>query len=167
MGRFLARTVQQRLAPELGNAQETLHTVAEAAVVVNSILEDVGSFPLLETSGFDLTRLSDMNSRLADVGPAAWELSRLLGDTSPDSEAQASRIEQTLQTLPALIADYQAQVAEIRQRVDVIKAKVLFWMTPGAILISFVFFWIALSQVGMMAHARSWWRTGTAQTSRA
>jgi flagellar biosynthesis chaperone FliJ len=158
IGRFLARTVQQRLAPELGNAQETLHTVAEAAVVVNSVLEDVGSFPMLATSGLDLTRLTEMNSRLADVGPAAWELSRLLGETSADSDAQASRIERTLQTLPKLIADYQAQVAQVRERVDAIKAKVLFWMLPGAILISFVFFWIAFSQVSVLFHARSWWR---------
>ncbi|OAI41743.1 hypothetical protein AYO40_02245 [Planctomycetaceae bacterium SCGC AG-212-D15] len=158
VGRFLARTVQQRLAPELGNAQETLHTVAEAAVVVNSVLDDVGSFPMLATSGLDLTRLNEMNSRLADLGPAAWELSRLLGETSADSDAQASRIESTLQTLPRLIADYQAQVAQVRQRVDAVKAKILFWMTPGAILISFVLFWIAVSQVSVLFHARSWWR---------
>src|SRR5262249_41477940 len=42
---IMVRKVQQKLAPELGNANEKLHTVAEAAVVVNSILEDLGSFP--------------------------------------------------------------------------------------------------------------------------
>lgn len=158
IGRFLARTVQQRLAPELGNAQEKLQTVAEAAVVVNSVLEDVSNFPMLETSGLDLTRLNEMNSRLADLGPTAWELSRLLGETSAESDEQVSQMERRLQALPALIADYQARLTEVRQRVDALKAKVLFWMTPGAILISCIFFWIALSQVSVLCHARSWWR---------
>jgi hypothetical protein len=156
MGRMLARTVQQRLAPELGDAHETLHQVAEAAVVVNSMLEDVGNFPLLATSGLDLDRVNEMNRRLADVGPAAWELSRLLGEPGADSDAQVSRIESTLQTLRNLIADYQTQVTQVRERVDAVKAKLLFWMTPGAALISFVFFWIALSQVSVLCHAWSW-----------
>ena len=50
--RFLARTVQQTVAPEIDNAHEKLHAVAEAAVVVNSVLEDVGTVPLV--GGIDL-----------------------------------------------------------------------------------------------------------------
>jgi hypothetical protein len=158
IGRMMARTVQQRLAPELGNAQETLHHVAEAAVVVNAMLEDVGNFPLLATSGLDLDRVNDMNRRLADVGPAAWELSRLLGESGPDPDAQVSRIDNTLQTLPALVAEYQAQVSQVRQRVETAQAKVNYWMTPGTALISFSCFWIALSQVSVLCHAWSWLR---------
>src|SRR5262249_53312695 len=77
LGRMLGRTIQRQIAPEIGNAHEKLHTVAEAAVVVNAVLEDVGNFPLLSVAGFDTSRLTEMNSRLADVAPAAWELSRL------------------------------------------------------------------------------------------
>jgi hypothetical protein len=40
--RALARKVQRNLAVELGDAQEKLHAAAEASVVVNSALEDVG-----------------------------------------------------------------------------------------------------------------------------
>jgi len=54
LGRLLARTVQQRVMPEVDNAHETLHSVAEAAVVINSVLEDVGSFPFVSASGLDL-----------------------------------------------------------------------------------------------------------------
>ena len=163
LGRFLARTVQQTVAPELGNAQETLHTVAEAAVVVNSVLEDLGNFPLLSESGLDLDRLTELNSRLADVGPMAWELSRLLGETGPDSDPgaagrQLSRIEQTLETMRGLVGQYQTQVTQTRQRAGELKARTLTWITPAAVLVSLVCFWIALSQVSLMAHALSWWR---------
>jgi hypothetical protein len=160
-GRLLARTVQQRVAPELGNAQETLHTVAEAAVIVNSVLEDVGSFPFLSTSGLDLDRLTELNNRLADVGPAAWELSRLLGETGPESDpdaagAQLSRIERTLETMRGLVDQYQTQVTQARQRAAELKSRMFTWITPAAILVSLVCFWIAVSQVSLLSHARSW-----------
>jgi hypothetical protein len=162
VGRLLARTVQQRVAPEFSDAHEKLHTVAEASVVVNSVLEDLGNFPLLASTGLDLDRLTEMNNRLADVGPAAWELSRLLGESGPesdaDADAQMSRIERTLETMRGMVGDYQTQVRQARQRTDELKAKTLAWITPAAVLVSLVCFWIALSQVSLLFHARSWWR---------
>jgi hypothetical protein len=161
--RTLARTVQRTVAPELGDAHQKLHTVAEAAVVVNSVLEDVGSFPFLSTSGLDIDRLNEINDRLADVGPAAWELSRLLGEPAagPDSDAasaQLFRIEQALKTMRRLIAEYQSQVRQVRQRTEAVKSRTLPWITPASALVSFVCFWIALSQVGLLFHAWSWWK---------
>jgi hypothetical protein len=163
LGRLLARTVQQRIAPEIDDAHETLHTVAEAAVVVNSVLEDVGNLPFLSVSGLDLGRLTEINSRLADVGPAAWELSRLLGEVGSKSESDAaatqlSRIEQALKTLRGLIAEYESQVTQVRQWTQELKSRTLPWITPASVAASLVSFWIALSQVSVLAHARSWWR---------
>jgi hypothetical protein len=148
-----------RVAPDLGNAQEKLHTVAEAATVVNSVLEDVGNFPLISVTGLDLERLTEMNSRLADVGPAAWELSRLLGeaDDSDAANAQVSRIERTLQTIQTSLTDYQDGLADVRQRTDSLRSTTLGWITPASVLISLVCLWLALSQVSVMAHARGWW----------
>src|SRR5262245_16043597 len=159
--RMMARTVQQLIAPEFDDAHEKLHTVAEAAVVVNSVLEDVGSFPFLSVTGLDMDRLMEMNSRLAEVGPAAWELSRLLGESDPDPDAasrQVSRVERTLQSMRGLIAEYEPQLREVRQRTEDLKAKTLPWVTPAAVVISVVCFWIALSQVSLMSHAWSWWK---------
>jgi hypothetical protein len=159
--RFLARTVQQRIAPELGDAHNKLHTVAEAAVVVNSVLEDVGNFPLLPGLGVDIDRLAEMNNRLADVGPAAWELSRLFGEselTADAAGAQLSRIEQVLQRMQELIAEYESRLTQLRQRIKDLKAHTLPWITPVSILISAVCAWIALSQISLMSHAWSWWK---------
>jgi hypothetical protein len=161
--RFLARTVQQRIAPEIGDSLEELHTVAEAAVVVNSVLEDVGSLPFLSISGLDLDQLTEMNSRLADVAPAAWELSRLLGESGqePDSDAastQMSRVERALSTLRGMVAEYEPQVKQVRQRTDDLKSRTLPWVTPAAVLFSLVCLWVALSQISVLCHAWSWWR---------
>jgi hypothetical protein len=157
--RLVAQKVQRQIAPEIGNANEKLHTVAEAAVVVNSVLEDVGNFPFLSVAGLDLDRLTEVNSRLAEVAPAAWELSRLLGEPGQETDAartQLSRIEQALNTMRGFIAEYVAQVAAVRQRLEELKSRTFPWITPAAVLVSLVCFWIALSQVSLMAHAWSW-----------
>jgi hypothetical protein len=167
IGRFLARTIQQKLAPELSDAHETLHHVAEAAVVVNSVLEDFGNFPLLSVTGLNIDGLTDMNNRLGNVGPAAWELSRLLGQPEPEAGPESdpatagrelSRVEQTLETVRGFVDDYHGQVRQASQRTAELKTKIFTWITPAAILISLACFWIAVSQVSLMCHARSWWK---------
>jgi hypothetical protein len=156
--RAMASTVQRTLAPELGNAHKDLHAVAEAAVVVNSVLEDVGNLPFLSETGLDMDRLAEINSRIARVGPAAWELSRLLGEADPEADAQMSQVEQLLTRLRELVADYQNQVQQVRQRTTALQARVFAWITPAAILVSSVGFWVALSQLCILSRAWSWIR---------
>jgi hypothetical protein len=155
--KFMARTMQRKVAPEVGEAQQNLHTAAEAAVVVNSMLDDLSSLPLLSVAGLDTDHLRDMNDRLAQVGPAAWELSRLLGEAEPDAEAdvQVSRIEQILRMLREGITDYEVQVRQVRQWAAEVKTGTLYWITPTAILVSSVCFWIALSQICVVSRAWS------------
>jgi hypothetical protein len=159
--RFLARAAQQRIAPEIEDAHEHLHTVAEAAVVVNSVLEDVGTFPFLSVTGLDLDRLAEINSLLAEVGPRAWELGRLLGEPGADSSeagTQLSRVDQTLKAMRGLIAEYEPQLTQVRQRTEALRDSTLPWVTPAAVLVSLACSWIALSQVSLLSHAWSWWK---------
>ena len=161
--RTIARTALQSIAPEIGDAHEKLHTVAEAAVVVNSVLQDVGNLPFLSFSGLDHEGMAAMNSQLARVGPAAWDMSRLFGTPGPEPDSDAataelSRIERALETMQGLIAAYHPRLAGVRQRTEELKSRTLSWITLTAFLVSFVCFWIALSQVSLLCHARSWWR---------
>ncbi len=166
--RLLARTVQQQISPELGNAHETLHTVAEAAVVVNSVLEDVSNFSFGSATGLDVDRLSEINKSLSQVESSAWELSRLLGEPEPDSDAadtQLTRIEQALKAVRGLLAEYESRLKDVRQKMEELKSRTLPWITPTMVLISFVCFWIALSQVSLLCHAWSWWKRVGATSS--
>jgi hypothetical protein len=159
--RRLARTVQRKVGPELGNAQKKLSTVAEATVVINTVLEDMGKVPFVATSDLDVEQLTKLNSRLADLGREAWELSRLLGEPKPDSEAashQMSLIDRILQVLPEVIAEFKQRLNQARQRTEELKSRTLPRITPAAILISVVCFWIALSQISLMSRAWSWWK---------
>jgi hypothetical protein len=159
--RFLARSVQQGIAPELGDAHEKLHTVAEAAVVVNSVLEDVGNIPFLSIPGLDTDRLAEINKSLSGVESSAWEMLRLLGESGsgsgPDAADRFSQVDSTLKTMQRLIAEYEPQLTQARQRTEALKSWTLPWITPAAALVSFVCFWVAISQVSLLCHAWSWW----------
>jgi hypothetical protein len=159
--KLLARTVQKKVGPELDDTRQKLQAVAEAAVVVNSVLDELGSVAGLSVSGFDTERLAEINARLDKMAPAVWELSRRLGDGEPDAEADAqlSGVEQGLQTLRERVGDYQSQVGQVRQRATEIKDRMLSWITPAAILLSLICFWIALSQICILSRAWSWFRS--------
>jgi hypothetical protein len=157
----LARTVQQRVAPQLGDAQRKVQVFAEAAVVANSVLEDVGHFPSLSVPGLDAGRLNDIQNRLSEATSSAWELSRVLGDSEADADAekaQFSRIEQALQALQGWLADYESRVALVRQEGEGLRSRTLTGIGPATVVVSLVCFWIALSQVSLLSHAWSWWR---------
>jgi hypothetical protein len=155
----LAQSVKRNIVPELEHARVKLSTVAEASIVVNSVLQDVGNLPFLSASGLDHERLTELNGRLAEVAPRAWELGDLLGEPTSDVNAaseQFSRIDQTLQTLRDFLDEYQRKVRQVRERTEQLEDRLLSWITPAAVLISGVCFWIALSQVSLFRQAWSW-----------
>jgi hypothetical protein len=161
--RFMARTVQQLIAPQFTEAHETLHTVAEAAFVVNTVLEDVGNSPLFSVSGLDLDHIKEINGRFNQVADSAWQLSRLLGEPGPRAGAdevnpQLSRVEQALSRMRSLVDQYEPRLAEVRQRTEELKAQTFPWITPAVVLVSVICGWIALSQISVLVHACSWWR---------
>jgi hypothetical protein len=69
-----------------------------------------------------------------------------------------SKVENLLTSLLALVSDYQNQVKQVRQQTTALKAKVFAWITPAAILVSVVSFWIAVSQLCIMSRSWSWIR---------
>jgi hypothetical protein len=169
--RTLARKVQRGVAPGLGNAHDKLNTVAEAAAVVNSVLEDVRTLPFASTSGLDVAPLKEINSQLSTVESSAWELNRLLSEPRPGSapdpvNPQVSQVEQALTRLRALLDDYEPRLTQVSQRAEQVKSRTFAWITPAAVLISLGCFWIALSQVSVLAHALSWWKRSGSANSR-
>ena len=161
--RIMARTIQQSIAPEFDNAHESLHTVAEASVVLNSVLEDLGNFPFLDATGLNVDRLKAINTQLSAVESSAWEFTRLLGESSSESDADTasaslSRMEQSLKTMQGWIAEYGPQAALVHQRTQELNTQTLRWITPASVTITLVCFWIAVSQISLFCHARSWWK---------
>jgi hypothetical protein len=169
--RTMARTVQRTVAPDLASTHEKLQTAAEAAAVVNSVLEDMRTFPFLSASRLDVAPLTEINSRLSAVESSAWELSRLLSEPQPDSAPDAvtpqlSQVDQALKRMGVLIDDYEPRLTQVRQRAEQLKSRTFAWITPASVLVSLGCFWIALSQVSVLAHAWSWSRRSCSDNSR-
>jgi hypothetical protein len=157
-GQFLGRTVYLSLDPYMRGRMSARASYTKPAelgqvMVGGTVSQVVGS----NHSG---CRHRDLNSRLADVGPAASELGRLLGAQEEDARAagqQLLRIGLTVKMLQGLIADYEPRLTAVRQRTEQLKSRTLPWITPAVILISVVCLWVALSQLSLMAHTWSWW----------
>jgi hypothetical protein len=161
--RLLAQTVQRQLGPAFSNSYAKLQTVAEAAVVINSVLEDVGHLPGLRIPGLEGNQLEALNAQLATVSSSAWELSRLLREPSPaagqdTADEQVTRVEQALQRMQGLVAEYEPRLTRVRDQTATLKSHALSWITPGTIIIALVCYWIALSQAVMLSRAWRWWK---------
>jgi hypothetical protein len=160
--KMLARTVQQKISPEVGNARDTLLTISEAAVVVNSVLEDVGQLPFVSARGLDRDQLAEINTRLGEAASSVQELSRVLDNpnASPDAavETQTSRTEMVLKSIEQLVNEHEPRLELARQEAAELKPRLLGAITPATVIISFLGFWIALSQVSLIGRACSWWK---------
>jgi hypothetical protein len=49
-------------------------------------------------------------------------------------------------------------VPEARRRTEELKSRTLPWITPAAVVISVVCFWVAFSQLNLMCRGWSWWK---------
>jgi hypothetical protein len=67
-------------------------------------------------------------------------------------------MDQILKRITRLLDEYGPRFSELRARTMALKSKALRWITPAAIIISVVCFWMALSQISLIFHARAWWR---------
>jgi hypothetical protein len=161
-GPNLSRMIARSVSPEIAEAGGKLHAVAEAAVVVNTILDDVGNVPFLSTAGLDLDQLKQVNEQLARVGPAAWDLSRRLGESGnapgPAAADELSQVERSVAAVRGLLAEQEPRVAAARGRTETVKATVFRWLTPVAVLVTALCVWVAFSQISLLAHAWQWWK---------
>jgi hypothetical protein len=155
----LAMAVKRGLSKDIEDSQAKLNTVAEASVVVNSVLEDLGNLPLFSTFGLDQGRLTEVKRGLTGVSAGAWGLSQALDEPDGDANAageQLSRLDQPLETIRRLLDKYQPKVQQVRSRTKELEERTQSWVTPAAVLISALCLWIALSQFSLLQHAWYW-----------
>lgn len=166
---LIALSLQDGLLPQVHDARQRLLVAAEAAVAIQSVLGGIGDFPLLSISPLDQERLQQVSTDLGRVGASAQELRAMLtsaagGDgVAPAAVgSRAGDIQQVLQEVRVLAAEYARKVAQVRTEVGTLRSRVLAWIGPATVVVSALLFWIALSQVSVLAHAWSWLRKGPA-----
>ncbi len=160
--RSAVRMMGQDLSPRIGNAQEKLDTVTEAAVVVSSLLRGAEDIPLVAKTPISKEELQSTSAQLASLADSAQKLNGMLGSASPeDAQAMretASRMDEALGRVHASTTGYEARVVRLQGDVARLEPQVFRWIDRGAIIITLALIWIALSQISMLVHGWKWFK---------
>jgi hypothetical protein len=169
MMKTLARKVNKELVPRVDDVHATLTGVTEASVVLGSLLENIDRLPLARVGKVDTEELQNLTRLLGDVGETARQLSGLIPqeNRSDDPSAAASlrteapAVEQALTRVQTATAEYETRVADVSSRVKAIHTGLPDTLQTGAVLLTVVLVWIAISQVIVVLYGLTLWRQRT------
>ncbi len=115
-------------------------------------------------SALDTDRLSKVHDSLADFTQTSQQLSSLLQQSGADGNAgdlaqTTARMEELLDRVLAWVAEFKTKVGGVQAEVAMLRARALHWIRIGPIVLTAVFVWVAISQLGLIAYLRSWFRS--------
>jgi hypothetical protein len=107
-----------------------------------------------------LERAADQAERASS---ALQRLQAVLGDgdraaTEKDVAAASSEVDLVLQKCQATVDDWQSDLDAANQKLPRLTGDLLGWLTPGAILVTALCAWVAVSQISLSVHAWGWLR---------
>src|SRR5262249_28169915 len=118
---LIVRQAATDLSPKVGNVRQALGSVTEAAVVIDSVLDNLNEIPLVSVSHLDTERLQATSGQLAALADRTQELSAMLPETNDASASavkdRASQIDGILIELQTVAAEYEPRVVQIQDRV--------------------------------------------------
>jgi hypothetical protein len=161
---LLARRINREVAPRVEEARGRLEAITEIAAALQSVTSDLKDSPLGLIRPPDPDDLKRVSSQLSKVGTTSQELRDMLRDPKngegPAGGVRSKMIdvEKLLESIQELTAEYQAKVTKLRDKLDNLHSEMEAWITPAALIVSAVLFWIAISQISLLIHACSWLR---------
>jgi hypothetical protein len=161
----IVQQVASNLAPKVGDVRQTLGSVTEAAVVANTVLDNLNEIPLVSVSHLDTDQLQATSDQLTTLAAKAQQLSALLPEkNAKDASAAAvngpaASMEDILRTLQSVADEYEPRVVELKDRVGEVRSHLVRWIDWGTIGLTLVLGWLALSQVSMLCHGWGWLRS--------
>ena len=163
-GRMMARALAQELGPRMGQVRQTVDLVTDTSIVLNSLLEGLDKLPLSSVGSIDVDQLRQLQESLPGITESARGLNALLdefsGGAGPpvDLAKQTTQMEEALQRVLALVSDFQVRLTRIQEEATRLREQTLRWIGLGAVIVTVVLAWVALSQVSLFCHAVSWYR---------
>ena len=139
--------------------RDNLTAVAQAAVVANTVLENVGNLPLEPGTDLNAEGVRDLSARLTEAASLARQLDAMLDDGAATPEAvrdRTSRIDAALTAVHAVTSEFEARVGRFSEREQEWKVRVFMWLNVGAVVATVLFLWFVLSQVSLLLHGWSW-----------
>jgi len=78
--------------------------------------------------------------------------------TDKDITDATREVELVLQLCQKTLADWLSELAEANARLPGAKNETLYWLHAGAIIITIVCVWVAISQISLFIHGWGWLR---------
>jgi hypothetical protein len=166
----LAWKVNKELAPRVSDVHATLTGVTEASVVLGSLLQDVDRLPLVRVGKVDTEELQNLTRLLGEVGETSRQLSALIPQEkrTDDPGAAASlhtetpAVEEALSRVQTAASAYESRVADLSSRVAAIHTALPDTLQTGAVVLTAILVWVAVSQIIVVLYGLSLWRKRSA-----
>jgi hypothetical protein len=150
----------QTVGPRIGELGGRLDTVADAAIVVASLLQSLQELPLADGSGINPEDLNRASSQATELSAAILNLQAAVNNDNPAADREiadaTSQIDSMLQQGEATVAGWQTDLNHAQSELASFKARLLAWLLLGAIAVTVVAAWSALGQLSLFAHGWKW-----------
>jgi hypothetical protein len=169
--KMAAWKISNDFGSQISSIRANLSGVSQAAVVLDTLVQDFDKAPLTPIPKVDVERLQTSSEQLAEVGKSAQELAQLLSNPSDtgtplkpaDVASRTTPIEKALKDVQAVAADFEVKVADSKTRVAWVQSSAPNWINWGTLAVTGVLLWIAISQVSLMCHSWGWMKRGETQ----
>lgn len=166
--------VGRNLVGSAQSARTTLASAASSARLIDDLLGSLARVPLFNLNYQPDTPLSvalnNVASSLEDLPDALAKLAADLGSAGDnlghmshglaDLAEELARVKTNLASASDVVASYQAGAIRLRSTVVAWRPHIPAAVTGGAIVISFLFYWLAMAQVREIITGWNWLRKG-------
>ncbi len=152
-----------QLSPLIDKAGELVVTIRETVAAVNSIVESVNALPFVSSPVSELEKLNRLSQDLDDLVEEIQDLRTTIDQRQSEIVQGAvtlittptSQIGDMLETMQATVLGYGQEIDSLLEGLSRLCSSVERGLTWGAVILTLVLLWLAVSQVGMVVLA---WR---------
>jgi hypothetical protein len=161
--RALRTLIQQHVGPNLSDLRGRLATLSDAAVAVSTLLQSFQELPASRTGRIKPDELARWGDEAQQLSGTLRRLEASVGNgekatNSGEVAAATSEVDLILQKCQARTDLWQSDLDGAREDLRHLKAEILGWLTPAAIVGTILCLWVAAGQVSLFAHALRWCR---------
>jgi hypothetical protein len=159
----LRTLIQQQVGPNLNDLSGRVATLSDAAAAVSTLLHSFQELPASRTGRIKPDQLERWGDEAQQLSGTLRRLDAIVGNgekatTSREVAATTSEVDLILQKCQARMDVWQSDLDAAREELRHVKAEILGWLTPAAIVGTLLCLGVAAGQISLLAHALRWCR---------
>jgi hypothetical protein len=135
----------------------------DAAATTSTLRQRFQNLPFGQISFFDSVKLDHAVEHSAQMSATLQKLELMLGSeekelTEDELIAVAAQVDNALEQGDGTIDDWLSELDDARVELSRFSARILGWLTVGAVTLTVLFAWVGLCQASMFAHGWNWYQ---------